>query len=82
MPTSGSRAEFLSVDELGSPVDIKYARTGGCFVSTTKAVLLGVFVILAMVLVGFLVYYLAACKGGKLVKLQCVYQMSLSITEE
>lgn len=35
--------------------------------STTKAILLGVFVILAMVLVGFLVYYLAACKGGNLI---------------
>jgi len=79
MPTSGSRAEFMAVDELGAPVDIKYARTGGWFVSTKKAILLGLIVISAMVLVGFLVYYVGTCKGGKLVKLQCVYHMSLSI---
>jgi len=79
MPTSGSRAEFLAVDELGTPADIKYARTGGCFVSTKKAILLGLIVILAMVLVGISVYYLATGKGGKLVKLQYVYQMSLSM---
>jgi hypothetical protein len=71
MPTSGSRAEFLAVDELGTP-DIKYARTGGCFVSTKKGLLLGLVVILAMILVGFLVYYLAICKEGKLVKFLCL----------
>jgi len=48
-------------------------------VSTKKAILLGLIVISAMVLVGYLVYYLGTCRGGKLVKLQCVYQMSLSI---
>jgi hypothetical protein len=79
MPTSGSRAEFLAVDELGTPADIKYARTGGCFVSTKKGILLGLIVISAMVMVGISVYYLTTCKGGKLVKLQCVYQMSLSM---
>jgi Tfp pilus assembly protein PilZ len=73
MPTSGSRAEFLAVDELGTPADIKYARTGGCFVSTKKAILLGLIVILVIVLVGVSVYYLTSCMGGKLVKLQSVY---------
>jgi hypothetical protein len=72
MPTSGSRAEFLAVDELGTPNDIKYARTGGCFLSTKKAILLGLTVILAMVLVGILVYYLTACNEGNLVKLLCL----------
>jgi hypothetical protein len=70
MPTSGSRAEFLAVDELGAPNDIKYARTGGCFVSTKKAVLLGLIIILAMGLVGISVHYLDTSKGRKLVKLQ------------
>jgi hypothetical protein len=72
MPTSGSRAEFLAVDELGAANGIKYGRTGGWFVSTKKAILLGLLVILAMVLVGVLVYYLASWKGGKLVKLLCL----------
>jgi hypothetical protein len=79
MPTSGSRTEFLAVDELGPPTDIKYARTGGCFVSTKKAILLGLIVILAVVLVGILVHYLTTCNEGKVVKLHRVYQMSLSI---
>lgn len=79
MPTSGSRAEFLAVDELGPPADIKYARTGGCFVSTKKAILLGLIVTLVMILDGISVHYLYTCKGGKLVKPQCVYQKSLSI---
>ena len=78
MPTSGSRAEFLAVDELGMPNDIKYGRTGGWFVSTKKAILLGLIVIAAMVLVGILVHYLTTCKGGNLVKLQYVYQLNLS----
>ena len=69
MPTSGSRAEFLAVDELGPANDIKYGRTGGWFVSTKKAILLGLLVISAMVLVGILVHYIATCKGEKLVNL-------------
>jgi hypothetical protein len=72
MPTSGSRAEFLAVDELGASSDIKYGRTGGWFVSTKKAILLGLLVILAMVLVGILVHYIATWKGEKLVKLLCL----------
>lgn len=68
MPTSGSRAEFLAVDELGTTSDIKYGRTGGWFVSTKKAILLGLVVISAMVLVGILVHYLVTCKEGKLIK--------------
>lgn len=68
MPTSGSRAEFLAVDELGASSDIKYGRTGGWFVSTKKAILLGLLVILAMVLVGILVHYIATWKGEKLIK--------------
>lgn len=68
MPTSGSRAEFLAVDELGATNDIKYGRTGGWFVSTKKAMFLGLLVILAMALVGILVHYMATCKGVKLGK--------------
>jgi hypothetical protein len=67
MPTSGSRAEFLAVDELGAAAGIKYGRTGGWFVSTRKAILLGLLAILAMVIVGILVHYLDTCKGVKLV---------------
>jgi hypothetical protein len=65
MPTSGSRTEFLAVDELGAATDIKYGRSGGWFVSTKKAILLGLLVILAMALVGILVHYMTACKGVK-----------------
>ena len=72
MPTSGSRAEFLAVDELGTTSDIKYGRTGGWFVSTKKAILLGLIVMSAMVLVGILVHYLVTCKEGKLVKHLCL----------
>jgi hypothetical protein len=69
MPTSGSRTEFLAVDELGAAADIKYGRTGGWFVSTRKAIFLALLAILGMVLVGILVYYMAACKGVKLVQI-------------
>lgn len=69
MPTSGSRSEFLAVDALGSAADIQYGRTGGWFVSTKRALLLGLLAIAAVVLVGILVHYLATCKGGKTVRL-------------
>ncbi|PNF24028.1 hypothetical protein B7P43_G08642 [Cryptotermes secundus] len=65
MPTSGSRTEFLAVDELGAATEIKYGRTGGWFVSTKKAIFLGLLVILALALVGILVHYMTTCKGMK-----------------
>jgi hypothetical protein len=67
MPTSGSRSEFLAVDALGSSADIKYGRTGGWFITTRRAMLLGLLVIAAMVIVGILVHYLGTCKEGKTV---------------
>ncbi|XP_069686792.1 aminopeptidase N-like isoform X2 [Periplaneta americana] len=63
MPTSGSRTEFLAVDELGSAGNIHYGRSGGWFVSTKKALLIGLIVISCMVLIGILVHYLGTCKG-------------------
>lgn len=69
MTTSGSRAEFLAVDALGSTSDIKYDRTGGWFVSTRRALLLGLLAIASMVLVGVLVHYLDTCRGLRTVKL-------------
>jgi hypothetical protein len=61
MPTSGSRSEFVTVDLRGSPADI----SRGCFVSTKKALLLGLSAIAAMVLVGILVKYLSTYQVGK-----------------
>jgi hypothetical protein len=78
MPTSGSRAEFLAVDELGAAADIKYGRTGGWFVSTKKAILLGLLVILAMALVGILVHYMTTCKGVKSVQLSITVLSSVT----
>jgi hypothetical protein len=69
IPTSGNRSEFLAVDTLGSAADIQYGLTGGWFMSTKRALLLDLLVIIAMVLVGTLVQHLATCKGGKMVRL-------------
>jgi hypothetical protein len=61
MPTSGNRSEFVTVDLPGSTADIRR----GCFVSTKKALLLGLSAIAVMVLVGILVKYLSSCQVGK-----------------
>jgi hypothetical protein len=57
MPTSGNRSQFVTVDLGGSTAD----NNRGCFVSTKKALLLGLSTIAAMVLVGILVKYLSTC---------------------
>jgi hypothetical protein len=61
MPTSGNRSEFVTVDLLCSTADIRRV----CFVSTKKALLLGLSAIAAMVLVGILVKYLSTYQVGK-----------------
>ena len=67
MPTSGSRTEFLAVDALGSANDIKYGRSGGWFVSIKKAIFIGIFFIVALILVGVLVHYFGSHPAEKLV---------------
>ncbi|KAJ9587526.1 hypothetical protein L9F63_028221, partial [Diploptera punctata] len=66
MPTSGSRTEFLAVDALGSANDIKYGRSGGWFVSTKKAILIGIIFIVIILLVGILVHYFGNRPAEKL----------------